>query len=126
MWTRNKYDSLDPLSNLIKLKSLALEADITDNRITPIANIQNLENLEFPPNLFSTEKIAWLKARIGHKVKSRHLSAYIDYGDEVIIMGKRKPFVNPKTQEKKFNNYVNKFNDLVNYYIEHPKLEEPN
>ena len=133
MWSKNTYETLDPLVNMLKLRILVFGAKLKDNRIEPISQIQNLEEILFPSNLFKTEQIAWLKARLSADIKSDILMPFEIYSAdptteeiiEVLIHGKRKPFDNIQENPQKFENYVNKFNSLYQYYLKNPKENEP-
>ena len=55
VWSTMVLDTLKPLERT-KLKYISFKArKIVDNDITPIGNIQTLEELNFPTNLFETE-----------------------------------------------------------------------
>lgn len=133
MWSKNTYETLDPLIKMTKLKNLGFGAKLKDNRIEPISHIQNLEEISFPSNLFKSEQIAWLKARLPSGIKSHILAPYQDFttdpstGEtiEVLINGKRKPFVNIQENPKKFENYVIEFNNAYQYYLNNPNEAEP-
>jgi len=135
VWSSFVLDSLSPLSNINNLRKLSFSAKkIDDFRISPIADISDLEELEFPTNLFPTEKVAWLTAKIGSKVKSSVLSPYrrietpIISGEKQIdtfITGKRKPSLDYYVDAKRIEKYVKKFKDLVEFYKSNPNECEP-
>ena len=133
MWNKNTYDSLDPLINMPKLRILGFGAKLKDNRIEPISQIRNLEEISFHSNLFKSEQIAWLKAKLPTDIKSDILVPFENYSAdpsngeiiEVLIHGKRKPFVNIKENPQKFENYVTKFNNLYQHYLNNPDVAEP-
>ncbi|MCW8855976.1 MAG: hypothetical protein OQJ95_01340, partial [Kangiella sp.] len=135
VWSSFVLDSLSPLSNINNLRKLSFSAKkIDDFRISPIADISDLEELEFPTNLFPTEKVAWLTAKIGSKVKSSVLSPYrrietpIISGEKQIdtfITGKRKPSLDYDVDAKRIEKYVKKFKDLVEFYKSNPNECEP-
>ncbi len=65
LWNTFVFDSLSPLASLTSLKRLSFNAKrITDGRIQPLASLPQLEWLFFPPNLFTTSQVAWLKAHL--------------------------------------------------------------
>lgn len=128
VWNTMILDSLKPLSKT-KLKYLRFNAKkIIDNDITAIGNITTLEELQFPTNLFETEQIAWLTAKL-EKVKSSSLGPYhkIDKPIEwksssgvkmkdTFIHGKGKPFLDSNIDEKRINKYVQEFEQMADKY----------
>ncbi|WP_145450334.1 hypothetical protein [Gimesia panareensis] len=128
-------DSLEPLARIRHLRKLSFSAKkIIDFRISPLAEIEHLETLWFPTNLFPTEKVAWLTARIGKKVKSEILAPYKKFTDPIssgekqidtFIVGKRKPSLDSRLDAKKIEKYVRKFNELTDYFIQNPAEAEP-
>lgn len=135
IWDTLVLDTLAPIAEMMNLKTLNFSAKkIHDFRIAPLAGIVKLEELYFPGNLFPTEKVAWLTARIGHRVKSKILAPYfrnenpIDFGDKIIdtyIIGKRKPSLNFENDQKRIQKYVKKFEELVGYFRSNPDEPEP-
>jgi len=117
-------ESLQEISSLERLEMNPQK--IQDNRAEPITKISQLNQLEFNSSLFTTEKVAWLKARLPETVKSDRLRAYVELNEEnVLVVGKRKPFLNPKTDAVKIEKYVKKFESLVQHYRSNPELPEP-
>ncbi|MFK8012512.1 MAG: hypothetical protein AB8B80_10750 [Marinicellaceae bacterium] len=135
VWSSLKIESLEPLSNIKKLEKLYFSAKkIEDPSVFPLTKIKYLQEIEFPTNLFTTEKVAWLTAKLNGKVKSSVLAPYRgikrpfqekEKNLDILIIGKRKPFLDSKIDSVRVEKYVNKFNDLVKYYLNHPNEEEP-
>jgi len=127
VWNTYILSSLKPLSQAINLKTLVFSAKkIDDNDITPLAEIRNLEKLEFTTNLFCTEQVAWLTAK-KNSIKSSVLAPYkkiedsIEYNGknlDILVIGKRKPFLDSKKDRKRLEKYEREFIDLVNNYRE--------
>ncbi|AEB76385.1 hypothetical protein [Clostridium botulinum] len=125
VWNKYVFESLKPLCSAQKLKNLIFSAKkINDSDIKPLATICNLVRLEFPPNLFTTEQVAWLTANTKN-VNSSVLSPYlklehpIDYDEiikDVLVIGKRKPFLNSNQDKKRLDKYENNFYNLVKKY----------
>lgn len=125
IWNKYILDSLTPLSRTKKLKTLVFSAKkINDNDITPLARIMNLESLEFTSNLFSTEQVAWLTANTTN-IRSSVLAPYTKFENplktekttkDVLVVGKRKPFLNSQEDKLRLEKYVREFDDLVNKY----------
>lgn len=129
VWNNYVLKSLKPLSQAKKLKSLIFNVKkIEDNDITPLLKISNLEKLEFPPNLFTTEEVAWLTANIKNinssvlapYFKLEHPNEYSEKKKDVLVIGKRKPFLNSQTDKTRLEKYEKKFWGLVEKY----KLEK--
>lgn len=69
LWNNAVFDSLSPLAVLRSLRRLSFNARrIADGRIEPLASLPQLEWLSFPPNLFSTTQVAWLRAQLPESV----------------------------------------------------------
>ena len=135
IWDSLVLETLNPISNVKNLKKLSFSAKkIEDFRISPLAEIDHIKELEFPSNLFTTEKVAWLTARIGDRVKSIVLAPFlttfppIAYNGKKIdtyIVGKRKPSLDSTKDADRIKKYVDKFNSLTKYYRENPEEPEP-
>lgn len=135
IWSTWILNTLKPIADVKNLKKLWFSAKkIEDFRITPLSKIKNLEEINFPLNLFTTEKIAWLKARVGDDVKSRVLAPLmvrerpINTGKKNIdtyIIGKRKPSLDSSIDSARIEKYIMKFNNLVEYYKNNPDEKEP-
>jgi hypothetical protein len=125
VWSSLSLDTLKPLAKT-KLKYLQFNAKIiADKDITPIAEIKTLEGLSFPTNLFETEQIAWLTAKLVN-VKSSSLGPYhkIDTPIEwessgrikmkdTFIHGKGKPFLDSNLDKSRIDKYVKEFEEMV-------------
>lgn len=67
---KSVIDSLLPLTKIPGLEYLSISADkIGDKDITPLANIPGLKELDILTNLFTLPQYAWLKNKIGGKIK---------------------------------------------------------
>lgn len=127
VWSTFVLDTLAPIAELESLKRLAFSAKkIVDGDISPLAEISNLKELHFPTNLFTTEQVAWLKAKIGDKVKSKVLAPLVEHSKYVYIIGKRKPSFDIGTNKQRVEKYQTKFIELVEYYKSNPCVEAPN
>jgi hypothetical protein len=128
VWSTLVLDTLKPLAKT-KLKYLSFNAKkIMDNDITPLASITTLEELGFPTNLFETEQIAWLTARM-KDVKSSSLGPYhkIDKPikwesksgikmKDTFIHGKGKPLLDSNLDKKRLDKYIKEFEEMVKKY----------
>jgi len=89
--------------------------------ILEFTKMPDLQKLDFRTNLFSTEEIAMLMA------KAPHLSGYAlrplitferrsDDENDVLIVGKRKPFLNSQKDCERIKKYEKKFYQLIEHY----------
>ncbi|GKX29464.1 internalin [Vallitalea longa] len=131
LWSTYILLSLKPLTKCKKLRSLTFSAKkIEDNDITPLVNIENLEELEFPTNLFPTEQVALLTAKLKN-VSSTVFAPYIELDSpiehndknlDVLVIGKRKPYLDSKKDKKRLEKYEENFWKLVSEYEEKENL----
>jgi hypothetical protein len=130
VWPKYILNTLAPLRDCIGLKSLSFSAKkVLDNRIEPVAALKQLERLEFPSNMFSTEQVAWLKAHLSPTVESKVLHPYWQIesplaisgkNKDTFIVGKRKPFLDSVQDKKRVDKYVRQFNEMCQWYSENP------
>jgi hypothetical protein len=133
IWSKYVLETLEPVAQMKALRSLTFNAKtIRDNRIEPLSLLADIRELEFPPTLFSTEKIAWLRARIPDTVISPSIAPYrkISYkiqgrNIDVLINGKRKPQLDSSLDKKRFERYTAEFEKLVLHFRNNPYLGEP-
>jgi hypothetical protein len=127
VWNKYVLESLEPLCEAKKLKSLIFSAKkIEDNDITPLSKICSLERLEFPTNLFTTEQVAWLTANtknvnssvLAPYLKVKYPNEYSENKEDVIVIGKRKPFLNSLKDRTRLDKYEKDFWGLVEKYRE--------
>ena len=123
----NKFivNSLEPLTRAPKLRFLKFfPKKVVDNDVTPLTKIVNLEKLEFPGNLFTTEQIAMLTAKLKN-VESSVLCAYVfdespfDFGGKILdtyIVGKGKPSLNSEIDKARIEKYKKQFEEMVKKY----------
>ncbi|MFN8263361.1 MAG: hypothetical protein U0T07_07555 [Chitinophagales bacterium] len=120
-------DTLKPLTTCQKLHELNIRINkLLDDNIFPLAEISTLNKLYFPPNLFTTEQVAWLKAKSNGKFTCDLFEGIIktnvlyfgteQYTPDTIIVGKRKPYLNSVKDKNKIEKYLENFNNLVEEY----------
>lgn len=123
------YTTLDPLTGLVGLQRLWLVPKaITDGRIQPLAGLTGLLELRCSMRLFTTEQYAWLRAHLGDHVRSDALDGVIrmhhSLGEhDVMVAGKRKPFLNSTTQAARVAKYEAAYARLVATFRADPNLE---
>ncbi|MDQ8196384.1 hypothetical protein QEH59_18280 [Coraliomargarita sp. SDUM461004] len=135
VWVTQEIDSLEPLKQLKNLCKLGFYIKkVLDGRLAPISELPQLSSVDFPLNLFSTEKLAWLTSRIGDKTQSRCLAPYhriekpIDDGSkkkDTFIVGKRKPLLDWNQDRERISKYTQKFEALVAKYKANLSIPEP-
>ncbi len=128
LWNTSIFNSLLPLAALVSLRRLSFNARrINDCRIQPLASLSQLDWLAFPPNLFTTSQVAWLRARLPESVQSHvlgplfHLGPIKNLSDntvtemdkDVLVVGKRKPALNSRRDDTRIQRYVGEFARLV-------------
>jgi hypothetical protein len=135
LWNTSVFDSLSPLAALSSLRRLSFNARrINDGRIQPLASLTQLEWLAFPPNLFTTSQVAWLRARLPESVQSTVLGPLFRLGPitnvtdntvteldkNVLVVGKRKPALSSQRDDDRIQRYVEEFERLVQRFRDDP------
>ncbi|MBW4889518.1 hypothetical protein KXQ82_07320 [Mucilaginibacter sp. HMF5004] len=117
MWKPLKIKSISSLANLTNLKYLRLaNLKIEDGSLRPIGNLQNLEKLSVS-NQFNTEEYAWLSV----KLKNTTCNLFQPYiklnqkisDNDIMVVGRRKPFLNSEKDKDKIQKYEQEFYRLV-------------
>lgn len=107
MWKVFKADSLEPLSALTGLQELQMvNVQVADNSLQPLSQLKSLRKLILS-NQFPTEEYARLSVLLPHCACDmfRPYSELSDMG-KVMITGKRKPFLDPQSDQAKIETYV--------------------
>jgi hypothetical protein len=135
LWNTPVFDSLSPLATLGSLRRLSFNARrISDCRIQPLASLPQLDWLAFPPNLFTTPQVAWLRARLPESVQSNVMGPLFRLGPvrnviddtvteldkNVLVVGKRKPALNSRRDDARIQRYVEEFETLVQRFRDDP------
>lgn len=132
VWDKSVFETLEPLVALAGLRSLKFSAKrIDDGRVEPLAALQQLEELSFPRNQFTTRQVAWLRARLPESLASdalepvNHLSPPLEYDGkarDVLLVGKRKPFLNSVDDAARIRKHIDGFRQMVDYFRSNPAL----
>jgi hypothetical protein len=131
IWRTSTYESLESLTALRGLRSLAFEAKrIDDDRIEPVGELTGLEELDIPTNMFTTRQLAWLRSRLPDTVRSRVLAPLIEVSPfedggktkDVLLVGKRKPFVSSVADQARIKKHVDEFWRMVDTFRRDPAL----
>jgi hypothetical protein len=133
VWSKSTFETLEPLAALTGMRSLSLHPRrIDDGRVQPLGLLANIERLSIPSNLFTTEQIAWLRARLPPTVESAALAALIRLEKplefdgklrDVLLVGKRKPFLNSEVDAARIQKHVRTFEAMVSAFQVDPSLE---
>ncbi|MEJ7831564.1 MAG: hypothetical protein WKF79_01500 [Nocardioides sp.] len=133
VWRKSTFESLEPLASLTGLRSLSFHPKrVDDGRIQPLGSLTNLHTLSIPTNLFTTEQIAWLRARLPETVESAALAALMPLKRpldldgklrDVLLIGKRKPFLSAELDAARIRKHVQSFDQMVSAFRNDPGLE---
>jgi len=132
VWSTSVFASLGPLATLAGLRSLTFNAKrIDDGRIEPLGELIRLEALTFPPNMFTTRQVAWLRARLPASLDSASLAPIVPLEQpfetggktrDVLLVGKHKPFLNSVTDQVRIRKHVEGFFQMVDDFRRDPNL----
>lgn len=132
IWNKFEVETLAPLAELSRLRALAFNAKaIGDGRIQPLAALTGLESLDFPSGLFETTQLAWLRARLPASVGSDVLQPFRRLRQplsrkgrqlDVLLSGKRKPFLSSQADDVRLRRHVAEFEALVRRFEREPAL----
>ena len=117
VWPTSILDDIQALKEC-RLKAFHFAGKaIKDDDVTPYTTMNHLEILDFPPNLYATDQLAWLVARLPH-VEGYALGPFVQYespkGDkDVRICGKGKPLLSSTKDASKVAKYVDSFQRMV-------------
>lgn len=133
VWSTSVFESLEPLAALSGLRSLNFNAKrIDDKRIEPLGELTRLEALRFPPRQFTSRQVAWLRARLPASLESASLTPLVQLERplelrgktrDVLLVGKRKPFLNSVTDAARIRRHVNGFVQMVDNFRQDPTLK---
>lgn len=123
VWDKSVFETLEPLASLENLKSLKLSAKrIEDGRVEPLAALQHLESLSFSSKQFTTRQVAWLRARLPDSLQTDALQPLQHFSKplqgegkdlDVLLVGKRKPFLNSALDASRIRKHIDQFEQLV-------------
>lgn len=122
IWSTSVLKDLNPLENS-RLKEFSFSGkSIEIEDISIYTKMSELEVLDFRSNLYKTEQLAWIVAKLPN-VKGYSLRPYIKFDrresdmiKDILICGKRKPFLSSIEDVEKIKTYVDKFEKLVTQY----------
>ena len=136
VWVKATVASLEPVGVVTTLRRLSFALrKIEDGRIQPLANLRLLERLDCSSILFTTEQLAWLRAHLPDSTQSRVLAPIEQFDKplpnpkgnradrDVLVMGKRKPFLNSLVDADRIQRYVTDYWNDVARFRQEPSLE---
>lgn len=113
-------NSLQPLSDLPKLTELwTVAIKLGDDSLRPLVKCAALRDLNLP-NTFPTEEYAYLRAKRSD-IRCTALAAYqksgfVSDGKDVMVTGRRKPFLSTKRDAERLAKYQTAFDGMVAAY----------
>lgn len=114
VWDKAVIDSFQCLRNT-HLKYLKFSGKtIIDKDMSFLEEMPCLEVFDFASNFLTTKQVAWTTAHFP-TLKGYCLKPVIDFKDEVLIVGKRKPMIQKKIM-KKINLYIKKYREYEQIY----------
>jgi hypothetical protein len=122
MNSTQKVETLAPLQELPALRELRLTSLQTDrDGLRPLAQCDALQELHLPNN-FDTADYAFLRAKCPD-LRSNALCAvqYLDhasFGKDCMVTGRRKPFLNTKTDGARIAKYEAAFDALIDGFTQ--------
>lgn len=132
VWDKSVFETLEPLAALHALKALKLSAKrIDDGRVESLGALVHLDSLAFSSKQFTTRQVAWLRARLPDSLASealeplRRFSKPLQRGTkelDVLLVGKRKPFLNSAQDAGRIRRHVADFEGLVAQFRADPTL----
>ncbi|MDX8350781.1 hypothetical protein [Cognatiyoonia sp. IB215182] len=110
-------DTLEPLTDLPELRELRLVAlKLGDDTLRPLERCKALTDL-WLPNTFDVSEYAYLAAKRpdlrSNALRPYEILAHRMSGKDVMVTGKRRPFLNSKTDGDKMAKYQAQFEALV-------------
>jgi hypothetical protein len=125
IWNRNRAQSLEPIGRLGSLQELVLtNLAVASDGLRPLARCRSLRRLSLS-NQFATEDYAYLAARLP-QVECEMFAPFVPLGqaiggNDVMVVGKRKPFLNASKDADRLARYVRDFERLQSGFAEQPR-----
>lgn len=121
IWSSSILTDLDPLTGTKIISFSFTGKSIEKNDIFVYKKIPTLKYLDFPTNLYTTEQIAQIMAR-SPQLQGYALKPFIKFErntmrhKDVLVCGKRKPFLSSSKDKEKIRKYTEKFNTFIDHY----------
>lgn len=120
MWSTLILDTLSPIASLKNLEYVSLKSiRVLNDGLKPLKELTKLKELDLS-NQFETEDYALLSVFLKN-TKCNLFSPYVKLskaiaGKDVMITGKRKPFLNSKSDKERIAKYVTAFENYKEKY----------
>lgn len=121
MWNTQTAETLEPLAHIRSLRHLALTSfRVLEGGLYPLAALKELKELEVS-NQFPTEEYAFLSVALPN-TSCYLFSPYVklnhpfDDGRDLMVTGKRKPFLSSKRDGARIKEYVARFKRMQEEY----------
>ena len=119
IWNENNVDSLEPIGGLALEEVRLLHLRIAADGLRPLARVKTLRRLSLS-NQFPTEDYAFLSVHLPDTtcdqfVAFRRLDPPLD-GKDVMVTGRRKPFLNAQADRERLRQYADAFEALRREY----------
>ena len=121
VWNTLNIDTLEPLKGMTRLNSLSLlNIRVRDESLEPLTQLKTLSNLTIS-NQFPTEEYAKLSIALAD-TKCDYFQPYVVLDDpidgkDIMVIGKRKPFLNSVTDNQKLEKYTSQFKAFQEKFI---------
>lgn len=116
IWNKNRARTLAPVASLPDLTDLSLtNLAVAEGGLRPLASCRRLRTLTLS-NQFATEDYAFLSVRLPN-VECEMLAPYVRLDSpiedkDVMVVGRRRPFLNSKRDAERLAGYVDRFRKL--------------
>ena len=115
IWNKNRAATLEPLAALPRLEELVLNSlKVESDGLRPLARCRALKRLELS-NQFETADYAYLSVHLPD-TECTMFAPWVDVGKsdlgDVMVVGKRKPFLNSETDGARIKKYERAFAKL--------------
>jgi hypothetical protein len=120
IWNKNTATNLAPLASLKELRTLTLmNLKIVSGGLRPIVGCKMLQSLTLS-NQFATEDYAYLSVALP-ETKCELFAPYISIprpieDNDVMVVGRRKPFLNSSTDKNRLAKYAAQFAELQSQF----------
>lgn len=128
VWNKMVLESLMPLANTRIEKFIFYGKSIIENDFSFLTDMPNLKQFDFATNMLTTEQVAWIVSNFpnlnGFSLKAKRDYDFFDSSMNKVsgtqIVGKRKPSMIIKGNEKRIERYLENFEFLKKKYKDIP------
>lgn len=120
VWPKTEIDSFQCLAGTSITHFSFCGKKVTDMDLSFLLDMPYLETFDFFSNLYTTEQVAWMVANKpamkGISLKPVVLGSAMDGEPAVMVVGRKKPFLQVKDNQAKIEKYTKDFYLLVEKY----------